>query len=88
MAFWLGFSWFFVIILGHQIYNIMKKLKLCILLALLLMVGGVTMKAQELQPIIENESGGLYEPVFQNATGNELLMRFIETPGTCGSILP
>ena len=60
----------------------------CLIIAVLLFTTTVIcLDAQELQPIIENESGGLYEPVFQNATGNELLMRFIETPGTCGSIL-
>jgi hypothetical protein len=60
----------------------------CLIIAVLLFTTTVIcLDAQELQPIIENESCGLYEPVFQNATGNELLMRFIETPGTCGSIL-
>ena len=65
----------------------MKVTRLYPLLALLLMPGGVTMQAQELQPIIEHESGGLYTPIFQNATGNEILFRYYETPGTYGSIL-
>ena len=64
----------------------MKNIKLYTLIALL-MLGGVTMQAQELQPLIENESCGLYEPIFQNTKGNELLMRFVETTGTFGSIL-
>ena len=54
MAFWLGFSWFFVIILGHQSYNIMKKLRLYTLLAFLLMAGGMTMQAQEPQDGLTN----------------------------------
>ena len=65
----------------------MKTTRIYSLLALLLMAGGMTMQAQELQPIIEHESGGLYTPIFQNATGNEILFRYYETPGTCGSIL-
>ena len=40
----------------------MKTTRIYALLALLLMAGGVTMQAQELQPIIEHESGGLYTP--------------------------
>ena len=37
----------------------MKTTRIYTLLALL-MFGGVRMQAQELQPIIEHESGGLY----------------------------
>ena len=64
----------------------MKTTRIYTLLALLMM-GVVRMQAQELQPLIENESCGLYEPIFQNTEGNELLMRFVETTGTLGSIL-
>ena len=67
MAFWLGFSWFFVIILRHQSYNIMKKLRLYTLLALLLMAGGVNLKAQ-------NDSYFTYEdPNFRFSEGGPCL---------------
>ena len=65
----------------------MKTTRFYTLLAALLLVGGWKMQAQELQPIIEHESGGLYTPIFQNATGNEILFRYVETPRTYGSIL-
>ena len=65
----------------------MKTTRIYTLLAALLLVGGWKMQAQELQPIIEHESGGLYTPIFQNATGNEILFRYVETPRTYGSIL-
>ena len=65
----------------------MKEKRFYTLLAALLLVGGWKMQAQELQPIIEHESGGLYTPIFQNATGNEILFRYVETPRTYGSIL-
>ena len=60
----------------------MKTMRIYAMFALLLMAGGMTMQAQELQPIIEHESGGLYTPIFQNPTGNEILFRYYETPGT------
>ena len=60
----------------------------CFIIAVLLFTTTIVcLNAQELQPLIENESCGLYEPIFQNTKGNELLMRFVETTGTLGSIL-
>ena len=58
-----------------------------ITVVLLFMTTVICLDAQEFQSIIENENGGLYTPIYQNATGNKILFRHVETPGTYGSIL-
>ena len=65
----------------------MKTMRIYAMFALLLMAGGVTMQAQELQPIIEHESGGLYTPIFQNATGNEILFRYLALMGQSSRLM-